>query len=221
MTPYYEDEHVTIYHGDCREVLPSIGAVDLVLTDPPYGKGENTAYNSRGRQSHNDYPPVHGDDEPFDPKHLLRFPRLVLFGANYYASRLPDSGSWIVWDRLDGLWSSSREQGFNDTTDAELAWTNLGGVVRMYRHRWTGYQRGSETGAALHPTQKPVGLMRWIVGRWTDVGDLVLDPYMGSGPIAQACKETGRRYVGIEIEERYCEVAAQRLSQGVLDLGAA
>ena len=216
--PYYSDGSVTIYHGDCRELLAheDTTAVDLLLTDPPYGKGEDTAYRKRGRQSRNNYPPIVGDDEPFDPAHLLRFSRVILFGANYFSSRLPDSGSWIVWDRLDGLWGD-REQGFNDTADAELAWSNLGGTVRMYRHRWTGFQRKDEP-LGLHPTQKPVGLMRWIINKWTDSGDYILDPYMGSGPIAKASKDTGRKYTGIEIEERYCEIAANRCSQEVLDL---
>jgi DNA modification methylase len=83
---------------------------------------------------------------------------------------------------------------------------------------WTGAFRDSERNVKLHPTLKPVSLMRWIVDRWTQPGDLVLDPYMGSGPVAQACHDLGRRYIGVEIVEDYCRVAANRLAQGVLAL---
>lgn len=125
MTPYYQDALCTIYHGDCREILPTIdpATVALVLTDPPYGVKERTNRKEVGRSNLaecNDFPPVYGDDEVFDPAHLLRFKRLVLFGGNYYAGQLPASPSWIVWDKRDGMTS-------NDNADVELAWTNLGG----------------------------------------------------------------------------------------------
>ncbi len=233
MTPYYEDvdSGITIFHADCREILPTINPsdVDLLLTDPPYGIGLDTAYAARrpgnvgGRVAggSRDHPRVKGDDKPYDPRLLLVFGRAVLFGGNHYAHLLPPSGAWIVWDKLDSLHTDKREQGFNDGADAELAWTNLGGAVRTYKHMWNGVLRKSEVGHHVHPTQKPAALMRWIVERWTEPGDLVLDPYMGSGPVAQACNDLGRRYVGIEIEERYCETAAKRLAQGVLNLDGA
>lgn len=218
MTPYYQDAAVTIYHADCREILPTLDPNDiaLLLTDPPYGFNVRTTYasNGRGRLGSDphawrarDHAPVVGDHEPFDPTHLLRFKRCVLFGANHYSSRLPDSPSWLVWNR---------ESGSDDAADAELAWTNLGGTVRMFSHLWTGYRRASEIGVHVHPTQKPVALMRWIIERSTVPGDLVLDPYMGSGPIERAAKDLGRKAIGIEIEERYCEIAARRMAQEVL-----
>lgn len=221
MTPYYDEDGITIYHGDCADVVPLVepSTVALLVTDPPYGIRLSTSYGSAGRgvkgglnkkwaAMPNDYPPVHGDDWPFEPEPLLRFPRLVLFGANNYANRLPPSSSWIVWNR----------QTTTDAADAELAWTNLGGTVRMFSHLWDGYRRSSEVGFHVHPTQKPVALFKWILNRWTQPGDLILDPYMGSGPIAQACHEMGRRYIGVEIVEEYCKVAVNRLAQGVLAL---
>lgn len=105
---------------------------------------------------------------------------------------------------------------------AEVAWTNCHRYVGIYNCFWAGsplHRKGEERGTQLHPTQKPVSLMRWIIDRNTKPGDLIFDPYMGSGPIARAAADTGRRYVGIEIEERYCEIAATRLAQGVLDFG--
>lgn len=226
MTPYYSDESVTIYHGDCRDVLPGIdsGSVALVLTDPPYGVNERTDRRSKGRSAlaaAHDFPPVHGDDEPFDPSLLLRFPRLVLFGANYFAERLPASSSWVVWDKVAGL-DSKREVGFNDNADVELAWTNLGGPARLVPHRWMGLIRESEhSERRLHPTQKPVALMAKLIERYTNPGDLILDPYMGSGSTLRAAKDCGRRAIGVEYEAAYCEVAARRMGQEVLDFGGA
>lgn len=223
--PYYEDARagITIYCGDCREILPLLGRFDLLLTDPPYGVEAPTANRSKGRSKPVDgalravravdHLPVFGDDEPFDPGHL--FPvaaSRILWGANNYASRLPDSAMWLCWDR----------ESSGDITDCELAW--VGGhrfkTVRIFRHQWSGLIRKSERcERVLHPTQKPVALMRWCLGFFPDARTVV-DPYMGSGPVARACKDAGKRYVGIELVERYCEVAVNRLRQEVL-FGAA
>ena len=235
MTPYYDDGNgIVIYHGDCREVLPGLApeSVSLVLTDPPYGVAERTDRGSKGRGAPfggrsargawafaHAFPPVYGDDEPFDPSHLLRFKRLVLWGGNHYADRLPPSASWIVWDKLGGLSSAKRLVGLDDNADVEMAWTNLGGPARLVPHRWKGLLRDSEKGEPrVHPTQKPVPLMAFVISWRTDPGDLILDPYMGSGPVLRAAKDLGRKAIGIEIEEKYCEIAAKRLGQEVLAL---
>lgn len=229
--PYFDRDGITIYHGDCRDVLPGLDplSVDLVLTDPPYGISLRTNYSEIGRSSESDYitnyqgrsyAPVFDDDKPFDPAPLLRFSRLILFGANHYADKLPPSASWIVWDKLDGL-TSKRDWGFNDNADAELIWTNIGGPVRLIGHRWTGLLRASEAQERrVHPTQKPVALMRFLLERFSKPGDLILDPYMGSGPIPQACHEMGRRCIAFEIVRDYCDVAVKRLAQSVLPLTA-
>lgn len=223
MSPYYDRDGITIYHGDNRDILPMIGSVDLVLTDPPYGVSERTDRASKGRGTEGrgiirhparDWLPIAGDNEPFDPTPLLAFGKAVLFGANHFADRLPPTRSWIVWDKRNG-------SATDDNADAELIWTNIDGVVRMFRQCWRGFTReddGLEPNEHLHPTQKPVKLMIWLLHKYTKPGDLVLDPYMGSGPVAQACHLTGRRYIGIEIEERYCEIAAKRLQQSVLPM---
>ena len=215
MNPYYADDLVTIYNARCEDVLPGIdpATVDLLLTDPPYGMALNADYASRTGGKRADLRKLHanveGDDKPFDPAPLLAYRRSVLFGANWYADRLPPSGSWLVWNR----------RSHSHAADAELAWTNLGGTVRMFTHAWDGFARSSENSYHVHPTQKPTALMRWIVDRWTEPGDLVLDPYMGSGPVAQACHELGRRYIGIELVEDYCRIAVSRLSQQTFDFG--
>jgi len=225
MLPYYDRDGITIYCGDCRDILPSIdpATVDLVLTDPPYGIDLDTANGSRKRgalATANDYAAVAFDDEPFDPAIILRYQRLILFGANHFASRLPESPSWIVWDKTAGL-QSKRAIGFNDNADAELIWTNLGGPVRILGHQWIGLMKATERGESrVHPTQKPVALVRWLVGHFSKPGDLILDPYMGSGPVARACLDLGRRYIGIELSEAYVQIAVKRLQQAVLPLGA-
>lgn len=209
MTPYYESGGITIFNADCRDLLPHLKA-DVVVTDPPYGIGHPTDYAARKRGALapcNDWPEVRGDDEPFNPAPLIGWPA-ILWGANYYASRLQNSSGWLVWDKM-------RPHDLDQAT-CELAWTNCVLGARVFRHLWNGMMRASEHGEAYHPTQKPVALMEWCLTLKGVPGGTVLDPYCGSGPVCIAAKKLGRRAIGIEIEERYCEVAARRLEQGVL-----
>jgi len=217
MEPYYDHNGITIYCGDWRNLAPP--TADLILADPPYGAKEKTNRASKGRGFTNkqwpskDFPPVAGDDEPFDPTPLLHLNRpSVLWGAQYYADKLPPSRCWLVWDKRDGTTS-------DDNADCEMAWTNIDAPARLFSHLWRGVCRASEAGErVLHPTQKPVALMRWCLLRAKlTPGALVFDPYMGSGPVAQACKELGYRYVGCELSEAYCETTVRhRLSQEVM-----
>ena len=210
MKPYYQDEAVTLYHGDCREILPQLELVDLVLTDPPYGIDYKPLRGSNGSKMWGNER-VSGDAEPFDPTFLLTFPRLVLFGANHYAHLLPPSGGWIVWDKSP----AGPRVGFI-YSHAELAWTNLTNHIEKFSLEWEGNSRNGEP--FLHPTQKPVALMREIIARFGDVDGIALDPFAGSGTTLRAAKDLGRKAIGIEIEERYCEIAAKRMSQMVLPL---
>lgn len=212
VAPYYDDGQCVIYHGDCRELLPDL-SFDVLVTDPPYGIGLDTDYARPSTPASKTYPRVEGDDQPFDPSHLLGYPRVVLFGANHYASRLPDSRGWVVWDKV-----TRNDVRAGQISDAELAWTNCLSRTRVYRHMWNGGFRASERGVSLHPTQKPVSLMAWLLEQVSESGEIVCDPYMGSGPTLRASKDLGRRTIGIEVEERYCEIAAKRLGQEVLDL---
>tara|TARA_Y100000310_G_scaffold334407_1_gene414114 strand:+ start:132 stop:869 length:738 start_codon:yes stop_codon:yes gene_type:complete len=215
-----EGERWKVIQGDCLEVMPDIpdGYVDAVITDPPYGmnlrtdnfrRGRSAASSARGQA--NDYARVVGDDSPFDPLPFLVFPRIVLFGANWYADKLPVSGAWIVWDKLDGL-KGRRELGFNDNSDCELIWTNKGVAARIIRHRWMGVMRGSERiDRRVHPTQKPVAVMVVIIRHYTNPGDLVFDPFCGSGSTGVAAIRTGRRFLGAEIDPGYCAIARERI----------
>ncbi len=213
MKHYYEHGGITIIHGDCREVLPGLPKVNLVLTDPPYGINHPTNYHERGRDNLSacrDYAPVHGDSEPFDPRWLLMVGTgRILWGGNWYADKLPPSGGWLVWDK-------ERPDALGQAT-CELAWTDCIKGVRRLRHLWDGFRRkGRES--LYHPTQKPEAVMRWCMSlRWTKDMGTILDPFMGSGTTLVAAKDLGRQAIGIEIEEKYCEIAAKRLSQEVIN----
>lgn len=205
MTPYYEANGIRIFHGDCREILPALLAegleVGAIVADPPYGVNLNRGDGRRSVDTRR----VHGDDAPFDPSHLLelRVPT-ILWGANAYADRLPPSRGWLVWDKH-----------FADTchhSQAELAWASYGGGVRIHREAYHGFMRARD--GWFHPTQKPVGLYVWIYEqRRFPKSGTILDPYLGAGASLVAARRLGRDAVGIEIEEGYCEVAAERLRQ--------
>lgn len=221
MTPriYYQDDAVTLYLGDCREVALSL-SFDAVLSDPPYGIGYKSNHNSarKGEWSRwirdDNFAPIAGDDAPFDPSPWLQASRVALCGANYFADRLPPSRCWVVWDKRDGIEP-------NDQADCELVWTNFDTPSRVYRHLWSGLLRAGRENVArsdkLHPHQKPEGLMEFLIGLG-GVDGVILDPYAGSGTTLVAAKRLGRKAIGIEISEQYAEVAARRLSQGALPL---
>ena len=213
MSIYYQDDLVTLYRGDCREVLPDIEQKAVLVTDPPYGI--NLDAEQSKMLAPNKHKQVHGDAEPFDPEWLLeRFERAVIFGGNNFASRLPDSGAWIVWDKV-----TRNDLGVR-IAECELAWTR--GVLartRAMRHMWSGAFRDSERGTAYHPCQKPVSLMGWVTRLVSGPNDVIVDPYAGSGATLIAARNEGRKAIGVEYDESYCEVIAKRLDQYVLDFG--
>lgn len=206
--PYYRDDAVTLYHGDCLEITEWLAA-DVLVTDPPYGINLDTSSRCDWLPDHD---PVAGDEQSFDPAPLLALGKpTCLWGANHYASRLPDAKGWVAWDKAtrNGLDLKQAE--------VEFAWTNYLTRPKCFRHMWSGAYRDSERGTRYHPTQKPVALSTWLL-QLTPPGT-VADPYAGSGSILVAAKYLGRRAIGVELEERYCEVIARRLAQDVLDFG--
>jgi len=202
-----DDGAIRLYCGDARE-LGDVSA-DLLICDPPYGISHGCNFLDRGRSNLaacSNYANIEGDDEPFDPAWLLAFGiPTVLWGGNHFASRLPDSGGWLVWDKLrpDTL----------DQATCELAWTNCVRGVRRFSHLWNGMMRASEHGENYHPTQKPVALFDWIYKlRWMPDGT-VFDPYMGSSPNGMACVKAGRGYIGCEMNRDYFETAVKRIKR--------
>ena len=217
MTPYYQDKWVTIYHGDCREILPSLPKVDLVLTDPPYGRDEIKNNPSRGKLAiAKDYGLGEWDRKPTDKELLTmiisKARHSIIFGGNYF--ELPPSSCWLVWDK---------DNVGNDFADCELAWTNFSSAVRKYLWRWNGMlqEPSSPKDYRCHPTQKPSGLFSLIIADYSKVNDLILDPFLGSGTTCYCAKKLNRYSIGIEIEEKYCEIAARRCSQEVMDFSNA
>lgn len=197
----------TLYLGDCLEILPTLPKVDAVITDPPYGIAHPCNFSKRGRgnlAACNDYQDVYDDKKPFDPSPWIALGVPACFwGGNYFADKLPISSGWLVWDkeRPDDL----------DQATCELAWTNYVKGVRRFRHLWNGMMKASERGENYHPTQKPVALQAWVLSlRWTPKGT-VLDPFMGSGTTGVACMNLGRKFIGIEIEPKYFDIACRRI----------
>lgn len=208
MTPYYQDDSVVIYHGDAREVLPTLGHFDLLLTDPPYGIGRDgqtpTTGNHGGRRGH----AHHGWDAQRPDPEVLRAAvdaadEAIIWGGNYFADLLPATSRWLVWDKGQRIVQS----------DGELAWTSMDGALRILTLNRVEIMRDG----ADHPTQKPVALMRWCL-TFAPTAHSVLDPFMGSGSTLRAAKSMQKLAVGIERVEQYCERAANRCRQEVLGL---
>jgi DNA modification methylase len=201
---------VTLYHGDCLEILPEIEA-DAVISDPPYGMdwnpdttrfsgGNDPSQRGNGR---NDRRKVMHDDEPFDPSPWLAWDKVVLWGMHHFAQRLP-VGSVLTWiKRNDDAFGSF-------LSDAELAWMKGGYGVYCRRDM----SMNAETATRIHPTQKPVGLMAWSMDKAkVPEGATVLDPYMGSGSTIIAAIRTGRKAIGIEKDPEHFKNAVERIKR--------
>jgi hypothetical protein len=185
--------------------------VDAVVTDPPWGVSHKTDYRrfSKGGVPRGGtfFAPIRGDDRPFDPASWLTFPKVCLWGYQAFADRLP-CGSLLVWCKRP----ASKLGKF--LSDCEVAWVKGGYGARLFWHKWDGWNRASERGKTLHPTQKPVALMCWCLGMLgLKAGDTVLDPYMGSGPVGVACAQAGIHYIGIELDKGYFAVAKRRIEE--------
>jgi site-specific DNA-methyltransferase (adenine-specific) len=217
---------IEVIHGDCLSVLPTLAdrKIAAVVTDPPYGMGWNTdstrfsggqVPNGRKRgDGRADWGDIKGDAEPFDPAPWLDFPKVILWGANHYATRLP-VGTSLVWiKRYDDLFGSF-------LSDAEIGWMKGGHGVYCYRHVFQPPMRAREADARhpVHPTQKPISLMRWCLERLKlPPGSLVLDPYAGSGTTGVACLKMGLDCILIEKDARYLKTIHRRLQAAATPL---
>jgi site-specific DNA-methyltransferase (adenine-specific) len=203
----------TLYLGDCLSILPALEGVDAVVTDPPYGMSyapSRSLKKCKKWQSQKPFVMVEGDSEPFDPAPLLRLKKpLVTWGANHYASKMPDSAGWLTWDKKRG---GQISKGFIGS-DVEHAWTNARGTAKIFDYMWCGLCRDGEVGEHYHPTQKPVRVMAWCMEMANiPEGATVLDPYMGSGTTGIACIRTNRRFIGIEKDPTHYATALERIT---------
>ena len=202
-----------IYCGDCLDLMREMPdkCVDLVLTDPPYGIGEAAGKNKSriSLAKPKDYGDLSWDnsrvpEETF--KEIMRVSKnQIIFGGNYYVDYLSPTPCWIVWDK----------DRTGDFADCELAWTSFSTAVRKFKWRWNGMlqedMRHKEE--RFHPTQKPVPLFIQILEKYSKPGDLILDPFLGSGTTAIACLRTGRHFIGIEKHEPYFLKAQERIDK--------
>lgn len=230
MTPYYDEDGITIYHGDSREILPLLSPVDAVVTDPPYNVGKDYGAGTNDNQEPNRYvtwlqdlflllPPI-APQLVYTPGlvNVWRVPE-VLAATGYrpvrmlgwhrkeFAGDLWKGGPAISWEPV--IWASTQEKPY---------------YTKTFGHQGRDFLVVNSTHgdkyAQLHPCPKPVSVFQWLIGLFSPEGGTVLDPFMGTGASLEAAQKMGRRAVGIEIEEEYCEMAVQRLAQGVLSLEA-
>lgn len=195
--------------GDCAEILPAIGKVDAVVTDPPYGIGVDKAMHKAGGTQHGvamaakrHYEQTDWDAQPINDAAVAALleagKTCIIFGGNYF--NLPPSRCWLVWDKkVNG-----------EFADCELAWTNLDKPVRRIEWMWNGMLRKGQESRFDHPTQKPLGVMEWCLTHIPEART-ILDPFMGSGTTGVASVKAGRKFVGIERHEPYFNIAVQRI----------
>ena len=206
--------------GDSLEIMKTMldKSVDLILTDPPYGIG----YYGMGRPGEVVYDKMKNEvgmklDYEFLIQELERIGNtVIIFGAQNFMKSLPRNGRWLCWDK----YSQRKESSHVLTSTFELAWINKdSGYNRIYRVLHCGYFNADRNlGPRIHPTQKPTKLMRMIVQDFSEIGDVVFDPFMGGGSTGIACKQTGRDFIGIEIEKQYFDEAKKRIDNAILPI---
>ncbi len=194
----------TLHLGDCRDLLPTIGRVDAVVTDPPYGIGW------KPRVTHKDQP--WADVIDFDIRTLLVGRYNLVWGGQYFADVLPVKEGWLTWVKRPVDTDFSNDS--RSYASTELAWRDWG-KARFICHVWDGGKRAGEpeNRTFCHPSQKPIEVMRWCVNQLPDDAQTILDPFMGSGTTGVAAVQMGRTFIGIEREERYFDIACRRIEQ--------
>lgn len=193
--------NATLYLGDCRDILPTLPKVDAVITDPPYGIGrDGKPKSSSANGGHKGYE-FHGWDSGRPCREVFEMilaaaPVHIIWGGNYFADMLPPEPKWLAWNKGQRI----------DQADAELAWTSLGGAMRIF----TKNRKNLDFEGACHPTQKLVSLMEWCVSQAGNP-ETTLDPFMGSGTTGVACMNAGLKFIGIEQEPKYFDIACRRI----------
>jgi len=189
--------NATLYLGDCMDILPTLPKVDAVITDPPYGIGANKQTLGKGKKQFDrggDW-----DDVLPDIKIWLDLSSLCCFwGGNYFSDQLKPTNDWLIWHKMNDGRSFS---------ECEMAWTNFGKQVRHLSHHWSGEEK-------MHPTMKPLPVMLWTIEQAGNP-ETILDPFMGSGTTGVAAIQMGCKFIGIEREPKYFEIACKRIEQAV------
>jgi site-specific DNA-methyltransferase (adenine-specific) len=208
IKPFYQEKGITIYHGNCFEILPKILSgkkIDLILTDPPYGLGDRWKGGTWGHNKNSLHPElIKWDAEPITKSQIdyLRSvsTNQIIWGGNYFD--LPISRCWLIWNKL---------QKIPTLADFEMAWTSFDRPSKSFAEGRTQNKHGG------HPTEKPLDLFLWCLMLWKK-WKVVLDPMMGSGTTLRAAKDLGRETIGIDINLDYCKVAVKKLQQESLPI---
>jgi site-specific DNA-methyltransferase (adenine-specific) len=213
--PYYQDEAVTIYHGDCREIVSTLGRFDLLLTDPPYG----VALNSRGQLFVRDDIKINMDQDTGMAEWIKAICSATKTPvAMFFSPYRPCGYPWrnvLVWDK-GGAVGGGGDQATCWKRTVELIGVSYNRPLNGLRDAAVLRYPVTPACFRLHPCQKPRELLAYLLAKLTNPGDTILDPFAGSGTTGRAAKDLGRKAVLIELEEKYCEIAAKRMAQAVL-----
>lgn len=200
----------TLYLGDCAEILPTIGKVDAVITDPPYGIGADK-HAGKAENGWNQWEISGWDAERPSAEIIAAISSagkvVIVWGGNYFTDILPPTMQWLVWDK--------GQRGFS-LADCEFAWSSQKNAARVFDYaRALAMQDGKQ-----HPTQKPIALMKWCIDQCKNNPQTILDPFMGSGTTGVAAVQMGRKFIGIEQEESYFDIACKRIedAQRITDM---
>ena len=196
--------------GDCRDVLPTMGKFDLLLTDPPYGIGLAGGFSGavgfsapiKRREYEGDWDNETPQKELFESA-IGTATQSIVWGGNYFTDKLPQNNFWLIWDKENTMPTFS---------DCEIAWTNIDkNSVKRIKHMQNGCMTKGKDKERYHPTQKPVEVMQWCITQAKNNPQTILDPFMGSGTTGVACANMGRKFTGIEREQKYFDIACERI----------
>ena len=204
-------EYDYIECGDCLELMKEIPdkSIDLIVTDPPYGKKADKGTNgfgiSKNRRYQGGWDNQRPDKQVFDE--MFRISKnLIIFGANYFCDMLPFSNHWIFWDKKGDISFK------NPFADGELIYTTFTSPIKRVVFKQQGFITDSKD-KRYHPTQKPSELIQMLIEQYSNEGDIILDPFLGSGTTAVACVNTNRHYIGFELDPQYYDIACKRLDE--------
>lgn len=200
---------IKLWKGDCLERMKDIPDkyIDLIITDPPYGKkcdkGTNGFGNAKNRRYHGKWDNKRPDKKYFDE--IFRISKnSIIFGANYFCDYLPLSNHWLIWNKKGDIAFQ------NPFADAELIYTTFNKPIRQIIFKQQGFITDSKD-KRYHPTQKPTELLQILINNYSDENAIICDPFMGSGSTGIACINTNRKFIGIELDDNYFKIAKNRI----------